>query len=399
MKKILTLGLVFCMIFCSGIGFAEEQEYYVYESEFYDFNEDVWAYRCQFDSQDNLIVSDFEHNKIRKFDRDENLIAEWYVDKPYTIAVDQEDCIYVIDSLTWQVLKFDPNGNEVLRFGDEGSQEQMLGCPYGLEVDQDGNIYISERHLDQIKVFDSNGVFLYAFGETGSEPGQFDYPKEIVITQDRYLYVVDSYNHRIQKFTLQGEFLLKWGAEGSSEGEFIQPASITADIDGNVYCPDNNGRIQKFDYTGGYITEFTCPRALGIAIDHEGVVFLPAIVVIRKYRLNNAPTAMNKTVFLKEVGDYSFSVEMFEGLYRDVDQDPLTKIKITSLPQNGTLTLAGIAVEVDEEISVTQLDGMVFVPDSNNFKRTEFTWLAHDGIEYADEEVFFKIMVNSKKQK
>lgn len=50
-------------------------------------------------------------------------------------------------------------------------------------------------------------------------------------------------------------FLLKWGVTGSGSGQFITPRGIAVDSSGNVYVPDQNTRVQKFDSSGTFIVD------------------------------------------------------------------------------------------------------------------------------------------------
>ena len=61
------------------------------------------------------------------------------------------------------------------------------------------------------------------------------------------MYVADWENGRVQKFDSNGNFITKWGTPGAGDGHFIHPHSITLDSSGNVYITDTgNFRIQVF---------------------------------------------------------------------------------------------------------------------------------------------------------
>jgi len=96
--------------------------------------------------------------------------------------------------------------------------------------------------------------------EYGNE-GELDFPFGIAITQDNnYLYVANVNSNEIKKFKIiddkNWELVLKWGKEGEGQGEFNQPSGICLDKYGNLFVADSyNGRIQKFDANGKYITE------------------------------------------------------------------------------------------------------------------------------------------------
>jgi len=61
----------------------------------------------------------------------------------------------------------------------------------------------------------------------------------------------------------------------------------------------------------------------------------------------------------------------------------MTKVKITSLPANGTLKLSGTAVAVNDEITTANLANLTFNPAANWNGSTSFGWNGYDGTAYA----------------
>src|SRR6266540_3767266 len=126
-------------------------------------------------------------------------------------------------------------------------------------------------------------VFTQAWGSGGSGDGQFSYPAGLAVDAAGNVYVADSNNGRIQKFTSTGGFLTKWGSNGSGDGQFSFPAGVAVDAAGNVYVADSsNRRIQKFTSTGAFLTkwgsnvsgdgQFSFP--FGAAVDGAGNVYV-----------------------------------------------------------------------------------------------------------------------------
>ena len=65
------------------------------------------------------------------------------------------------------------------------------------------------------------------------------------------VYVADYSNERIQKFDSSGTYLTQWGSYGTGNGQFNTPSGVAADGSGNIYVADSdNQRIQVFDNTG-----------------------------------------------------------------------------------------------------------------------------------------------------
>ena len=70
--------------------------------------------------------------------------------------------------------------------------------------------------------------------------------------------MVDNLNGRIQKFDSNGKFITKWGSNGTDNGQFRVPGEISIDPSNRVvYVVDTeNDRIQKFDSNGKFITKW-----------------------------------------------------------------------------------------------------------------------------------------------
>jgi hypothetical protein len=90
----------------------------------------------------------------------------------------------------------------------------------------------------------------------GQRPGEFVYPLSLDRAQDGRIYVLDAGNARIQVFDETGAFITEWGTKGSgvdqfnfgSGGSSIDFAgSVAVDDDGFIYVADvGNRRMQKF---------------------------------------------------------------------------------------------------------------------------------------------------------
>lgn len=118
---------------------------------------------------------------------------------------------------------------------------------------------------------------------------------------------------------------------------------------------------------------------------------------------NIRPTLLDSIV--ESVNDpVSFSSALFADLFVDRNADVLSTIKITRLPQYGTLTLNGVSVEVNQEISPALLNQLSYTADPGYSGFDNFKWNASDGTAYAefDAKIHFDIQQdpsgqNSKK--
>lgn len=115
---------------------------------------------------------------------------------------------------------------------------------------------------------------------------------------------------------------------------------------------------------------------------------------------NDAPTLTDIEVSTAEDADYTFTAALFSNHFEDADGDALAKVRIESLPSDGTLRLNGVAVLSGDEIGVANLGNLVFVPALNwDQGSTAFEWNASDGANYAATPALVTITVNSQNDK
>lgn len=62
--------------------------------------------------------------------------------------------------------------------------------------------------------------------------------QDIAMDRSGNMYVADTGNDRIQKFDNSGTFITEWGSKGDGDGQFNYPADIAVDRSGNVYVAD-----------------------------------------------------------------------------------------------------------------------------------------------------------------
>ena len=90
-----------------------------------------------------------------------------------------------------------------------------------------------------------------------------------------------------------------------------------------------------------------------------------------------------------------FNKTDFTSKYSDKDEDPLSKVKMLTLPNNGTLTLFKNPILVDQQIEAVHLDHLTFVPDLKWRGRTSFTWKGEDGFVYSSKAANVTILINT----
>lgn len=209
-------------------------------------------------------------------------------------AVDTQGSVYLLTA-SEQVVILDPNGQVIRAFGGHGSQEgqfnyqQEISTPLypaggvagaDLAVALDGTIYVADGGNFRVQAFDPTGKFLFAWGTRGRADGEFEVPWAIATDRQGNVYVGD-FTGTIQKFDGSGKYLARFGkGRGAGEAQFVGAVDdIETDSQGYIYAADRkSGRIQKFDSTGNFVTQWEqCGGAVldirGLAVDAGGTVY------------------------------------------------------------------------------------------------------------------------------
>jgi DNA-binding beta-propeller fold protein YncE len=144
----------------------------------------------------------------------------------------------------------------ISRYEVEG-KEVPFSYPNAVAVDPSGNIWVADSVTDRIVKFNAERRFLRQFGKEGSGEGQFEGIAGIATNASGDLYVVDVGNHRVQEFGPFGEHLRSFGSLGTGEGQFIKPSAIAVDSQGDVWVLNNFGiQVQEFSPEGKYLSGF-----------------------------------------------------------------------------------------------------------------------------------------------
>ena len=143
------------------------------------------------------------------------------------------------------------NLNEEISIGEaKGKEEYMFSQIRSVAVDDEENIYILDYKEAHIKVFDKNGEFIKTIGRKGQGPGEMGRPIFIQITPQEEVMVLDPVGRRLVFFSLDGKYLRQ-----ISTARIPNPLdSIKMDPVGNLIAkieiwPSQGGGVElkKFD--------------------------------------------------------------------------------------------------------------------------------------------------------
>ena len=220
--------------------------------------------------------------------------------KPVALSV-AEDGIYVADETSFDIQKYDFDGNLAYTFGSGGEGKAQFKSLSGLAVDKAQQVYVGDSKKSLIDAFvveagKANNLLPKTAGRTSvkwlentsAEVGQLAWDgketfyaigkdkKSLVtirknavadviklndmqlsaVTVDKAgaIWVVDKKNYRAVKLDESGKMLMSLGKEGSGAGQFDNPSAIAISNSGMVFVADrSNHNVQIFRGDGVFL--------------------------------------------------------------------------------------------------------------------------------------------------
>lgn len=209
------------------------------------------------DEEENVYVTDPEKKRIVIYDKKgypvNSVILNEINWKPVGISYSEKRKIfYVVDTMNHTLILLDKNFNIIKTIGGRGEEKDEFNFPTHVFVnDEREEVYVTDSMNFRIQILNLNGKYLGSLGKMGKGDGNFERPKGVCSDKDGHIYVVDSLQDCIQIFSRDGKLLAVLGEEGIFPGQFNLPSGIYIDNKNYIYVTDSlNKRLKIIKYLG-----------------------------------------------------------------------------------------------------------------------------------------------------
>lgn len=216
------------------------------------------------DDEDRIYVGDTLSREIRVFNADNMELRSWATSMPTEIAV--RDGIIAVGTVGGLQV-YDEAGKLIREWQGRGPREDQLDVVRGLAIADDGTIYVSDTHNQRLKAYDVRRGMLWCYpsgtaqrtasAETTAEgAGLFQLPVGMDFDAAGRLLVSDAFLFRMAVVNPKnGHIVEEHGAFGTEDGRFLYPASLAYDRgrDRVIVADTGNNRVQvlRVKGTGG----------------------------------------------------------------------------------------------------------------------------------------------------
>ncbi len=167
------------------------------------------------------------------------------------------------------IAKRSPEGHVVATFGSYGMQPGELLYPAALAVALDGTVYVLDSETHTITRFDPDGVVLGRFGGRGHGQGSFNDPRQLLVGPEGHVFVLDYGNRQVQRLSADGAYETRWAFRlGGDRPGMRLLDGFTVGRDGALYVSDaTSGKIRSVTPAGKLGTTYAFEKLQGEASD------------------------------------------------------------------------------------------------------------------------------------
>ena len=249
------------------------------------------------DSRGDIYVADGAAHRIRKIDRERDIITTFAgtgnpgfsgdggpataaaLSSPFGLAFDDDDNLYVADSGNHRIRKIDLATGIITTVagsgspgfeGDDGSAlDAAFHAPHGVDVDHRGNIYIADtlnNRIRKVEAFDGKVTTIAGTGIAGSGGdlrravnADLNQPEDVAVDDLGKVYIADTGSHLIRQIDTNGIIITLAGKRNASvdpvtvaisgpaqDAVLRNPLSLTLDQgQRNLYVADSGNNLVR----------------------------------------------------------------------------------------------------------------------------------------------------------
>lgn len=145
--------------------------------------------------------------------------------------------------LTGRIVKFSPQGEYLMAWGEIGTEHGQFRTPHAMAFDAQGRLWIADRGNHRLEIYDQQGTYL----ESRYQYGRIS---DLFITVDQRVYAIDSESNRLRhqnwmngirigpvdRDVLTG-FIPPWES-ATRPGHGVAGEGVGVDADGHVYVAE-----------------------------------------------------------------------------------------------------------------------------------------------------------------
>ncbi len=225
--------------------------------------------------RDRLYVAELHHNRVTCFDNDLNPVSrKENIPTPHGLKVDTDGCLYVATYRYGRILKFDPEGKEILHWDQTLVAERVIEKPLSVDIDSQGKLWFADYGTRTILRVDTAGNPLMVWPGEVAHREKF-LPHGVTVDNSDRIWVPDRAGHGLKIFTPQTEDMVT--VDGLSPN--FDPLAIRFLHDHLILVPDYSSRklwlLQDGSVAGTFGDgEPESPCVTNLAITAEGFGFL-----------------------------------------------------------------------------------------------------------------------------
>jgi sugar lactone lactonase YvrE len=203
------------------------------------------------EDQDNgLYITDSVTDTVYRYDLLSHALTPFLraIDRPTGIAYNRVNkLLYVSETGANEVLAVDLKGNNKIRFSNVSTPAgYRFNHPTDVAVDLKGQVYVTDPLNYKIRIFTPEGIPVTQFGEMGDARGELSKPKGIAVDSQGRIYLCDAMLDMVKVFEDSGRLLFSFGANGAEPGAFWMPSGIFVRGEFIFVADTYNQRIQIF---------------------------------------------------------------------------------------------------------------------------------------------------------